>query len=71
MLERQPGRGLTIKLILLTHAHPDHVADLDRLAPDNRRADLPFRVREQRRGAQAIEEGKTISASASWKSNRA
>ena len=24
--------GLTIKLILLTHAHPDHVADLERLA---------------------------------------
>jgi len=31
MLEAAQEKGLTIKLILLTHAHPDHVADLDRL----------------------------------------
>src|SRR5678816_1035560 len=32
MLKHSQESGLTIKLILLTHAHPDHVADLDRLA---------------------------------------
>lgn len=32
MLERSRREELTIKLILLTHAHPDHIADLERLA---------------------------------------
>jgi hydroxyacylglutathione hydrolase len=32
MLERSRREDLVIKLILLTHAHPDHIADLDRLA---------------------------------------
>ncbi len=31
LLERSEAAGLTIRLILLTHSHPDHVADLDRL----------------------------------------
>ena len=31
MLERIAAEKLTVKLILLTHAHPDHVADLLRL----------------------------------------
>ena len=31
MLQLTKERGLTIKLILLTHTHPDHIADLARL----------------------------------------
>ena len=31
MLQFAKERGLTIKLILLTHTHPDHIADLARL----------------------------------------
>jgi hydroxyacylglutathione hydrolase len=31
LLEKSEAAGLTIGLILLTHSHPDHVADLDRL----------------------------------------
>ncbi len=31
MLRRIADENLTVKLILLTHAHPDHIADLDRL----------------------------------------
>ncbi len=34
MLERARREELAIKLILLTHAHPDHVADLARLAQE-------------------------------------
>lgn len=32
LLEKSRQEGLSIELILLTHAHPDHVADLERLA---------------------------------------
>lgn len=31
ILERAKTEGLTIELILLTHSHPDHIADLGRL----------------------------------------
>lgn len=31
LLEKTRDAGLTIELILLTHSHPDHIADLDRL----------------------------------------
>ena len=31
MLKRIEAEGLKVKFILLTHAHPDHIADLDRL----------------------------------------
>ena len=69
MLKHSRDRGLTIKLILLTHAHPDHVADLERLA-EATGAPIYLSSRENAPGAQAIEEGKTFT-SGSWKSNRA
>ena len=59
MLEDAKKRGLTIKLILLTHAHPDHVADLERLA-DATGAPIYLSSREQAPGAQAIEEGSSF-----------
>ncbi len=57
MLARAEKEGLTIKLILLTHAHPDHVADLDRLA-EKTGAPIYLSSREEADGAEAIEEGK-------------
>ena len=57
MLDRARKEGLTIRLILLTHAHPDHVADLDRLARETG-APIYLSGREKADGAQAIEEGK-------------
>lgn len=59
MLQRCKNEGLTIKLILLTHAHPDHVADLGRLA-DATGAPIYLSEREQAPGAQPIEEGKNF-----------
>ena len=60
MLEHTTQNGLTIKLILLTHAHPDHVADLDRLATASE-APIYLSSREKAHGAQAIEEGRKFS----------
>lgn len=60
MLEHAKKHGLTIKLILLTHAHPDHVADLDRLA-EKTGAPIYLSSREKADGAEAIEEGKKFS----------
>ncbi|HEY3662603.1 MAG TPA: MBL fold metallo-hydrolase [Chthoniobacterales bacterium] len=57
MLDRATKDGLTIKLILLTHAHPDHVADLERLA-ETTGAPIYLSSREEANGAQPIEEGK-------------
>ena len=57
MLEHARKHGLTIKLILLTHAHPDHVADLSRLASATG-APIYLSSREEASGAQAIEEGR-------------
>lgn len=57
LLEHARKHGLTIKLILLTHAHPDHVADLDRLARETG-APIFLSRREKASGAQPIEEGK-------------
>ena len=51
--------GLTIKLILLTHAHGDHVADLGRLA-EATGAPIYISSRENAPGAQAIEEGRNV-----------
>ena len=59
MLEHARKHGLTIRLILLTHAHPDHVADLDRLA-DATGAPVYLSSREKASGAQAFEEGRTF-----------
>jgi glyoxylase-like metal-dependent hydrolase (beta-lactamase superfamily II) len=57
MLESAKKHGLTIKLVLLTHSHPDHVADLARLT---KTAGAPVFLSsgEAAPGAQPIEEGK-------------
>ena len=57
MLERIEKKSLSVKFILLTHAHPDHIADLERLAEENGRAGLHFRARIAP-GAQTFAEGK-------------
>ena len=59
MLEHAKKNGLTIRLILLTHAHPDHVADLDRLAKATG-APIHISSREKAPGAQPIEEGRNF-----------
>jgi hydroxyacylglutathione hydrolase len=48
---------LNVQLILLTHAHPDHVADLPRLREETA-ADVFVPAREPVSGAEPIEEGK-------------
>jgi len=60
MLRRSVSDRLTIKLILLTHAHSDHVADLGRLA-DATGAPIYLSSRERAPGAQPIDEGKKFS----------
>lgn len=57
MLERVAAEKLTVKLILLTHAHPDHVADLRRLRKETG-APVYLSNRETAEGAEAIAEGK-------------
>ena len=48
---------LNVRLILLTHAHPDHVADLPRLREETG-ADVLGPAREPVSGAEPIDEGK-------------
>jgi len=57
MLERIKSDHLRVKLILLTHAHPDHVADLRRL---REATDAPVYIseREPEEGAEGINDGK-------------
>ena len=57
MLQRIEQEGLTVKMILLTHTHPDHVADLRRL---KKATDAPVYLSdlEEEEGAEAIQEGK-------------
>jgi glyoxylase-like metal-dependent hydrolase (beta-lactamase superfamily II) len=57
MLKRVKDDNLEMKLILLTHAHPDHVADLRRL---RKATDAPVYIseREPEEGAETIAEGK-------------
>lgn len=57
MLEQTKQSGLTIKLILLTHAHGDHIADLGRLA-EATGAPIYISSREKAPGAEAIDEGR-------------
>ncbi len=57
MLRFANRRGLTVKLILLTHAHADHVADLARLREETG-ASVYAPAREPVSGAEPIEEGR-------------
>jgi glyoxylase-like metal-dependent hydrolase (beta-lactamase superfamily II) len=59
MLDFAKKNGLTIELILLTHAHPDHVADLERLAQATG-APIHLSSREKAPGAQPMEEGRNF-----------
>jgi glyoxylase-like metal-dependent hydrolase (beta-lactamase superfamily II) len=60
MLDFAQQHDLRVKLILLTHAHPDHIADLDRLA-NKTGARVYLGGREEASGAESIEEGKIFS----------
>ncbi len=57
ILRSATKRGLNIKLILLTHSHPDHIADLDRLRTET---GAPVFTPEDEKvsGAKVFEEGK-------------
>src|SRR5256885_1153671 len=57
MLKLATKENLSIKMILLTHAHPDHVADLPRLREETG-AEVFAPEREPVPGAEKIEEGK-------------
>ncbi|HEX4631941.1 MAG TPA: MBL fold metallo-hydrolase [Chthoniobacterales bacterium] len=57
MLKRIEDEKLKTKLILLTHAHPDHVADLTRLRKATG-APVYISEREPEEGAEPIPEGK-------------
>lgn len=61
MLRRIDQDKLSVRLILLTHAHPDHVADLRRL---RQTTDSPVYISElePEEGAQPIPEGKRFKA---------
>jgi hydroxyacylglutathione hydrolase len=61
MLTRIDREKLNVRLILLTHAHPDHVADLRRL---KNATDAPVYISdlEAEEGAQSIAEGKRFKA---------
>jgi glyoxylase-like metal-dependent hydrolase (beta-lactamase superfamily II) len=59
MLRFAKHHKLDVQLILLTHAHPDHVADLPRLREETG-ADVFTPAREAVPGAEPIEEGKTF-----------
>ena len=57
MLKLATKKNLRVKLILLTHAHSDHVADLPRLREETG-ASIFISARESVPGAEVIEEGK-------------
>ena len=57
MLRLATKENLSVKLILLTHAHSDHVADLPRLREETG-ASIFISARESVPGAEQIEEGK-------------
>ena len=62
MLKRVAAEKLTVKLVLLTHAHPDHVADLRRLRKETG-APVYISEREMAEGAEPIAEGKRFRVS--------
>jgi len=57
MLQLVKKKNLEVKLILLTHAHPDHVADLSRLHKETG-APIFISARESAPSAEPIDEGK-------------
>ncbi len=57
MLKRIGDEKLNVKFILLTHAHPDHIEDLDRLKKETG-APVFISERESAPGAQSFAEGK-------------
>lgn len=59
MLQRVLRENLKVKLILLTHAHPDHVADLPRLRKSTG-APAYISELEPEEGAEPIAEGKRL-----------
>lgn len=59
MLTRIDREKLNVKFILLTHAHPDHIADLDRLR-EKSGAPVFISERESAPGAQSFAEGKNF-----------
>jgi hydroxyacylglutathione hydrolase len=61
MLQRIKQENLDVKLILLTHSHPDHVADLSRLRKATG-APVYISELEEEEGAEAIAEGKRFRA---------
>ncbi len=61
MLQRIEKENLSVRMILLTHAHPDHVADLRRLRKATG-ASVYISELEAEEGAEAIGEGKRFRA---------
>lgn len=59
MLRLAKERGLTIKLVLLTHTHPDHIADLARLKKETGAAVYVSSL-EPTSGAETFNAGKTF-----------
>jgi hydroxyacylglutathione hydrolase len=59
MLGRIKKEELAVRLILLTHGHPDHIADLTRLVKATS-APVFISSRESAPGAEPIKEGKTF-----------
>src|SRR5262249_31225363 len=57
MLKLATKENLTIKMIFLTHGHPDHVADLPRLREETG-AEIYAPAREPVPGAEKIDDGK-------------
>ncbi len=63
MLRRAARENLNIKFIMLTHSHPDHVADLERLRNETG-AIIYISEHESARGAETIAEGEYFRAGA-------
>lgn len=63
MLEKIEAEGLAVRLILLTHSHPDHIEDLRRLQEASG-APVYISERESAPGAEPISEGRQFSIGA-------